>query len=113
MNYASLIHRVQITEREVNIMKHYHVLLGLHGCMPDSNETYLCKADARDAMLWHKNEITEDWYTIPKECEAPKPTFSGSARSGHYEVDNVRGVHYIEIIECWEEDCLEHESMPY
>lgn len=77
---------------------HYHVLGGLHGCMPNLNVVYDNLEDAQQGLKGErKTEI--DNGTSPFGI-------SGSYEDGYYEVKNG-GNEYYEITECYEGDCLE------
>ncbi len=75
--------------------KHYHVLFGLQGCyMPDSNEVFTSKAEARRYAAWLAKDAREAGYKVV-----------GSAKAGLYLV----GEHHMIEISGWciEDECLE------
>lgn len=86
---------------------HYHVLSGMHGYMPDSNYVYTNKATAIADMVQQKRDVIDEWYSIPSGCGLERPCFTGSAREGYYEIDNMPGLHYMEILECEDPECLQ------
>ena len=87
---------------------HYHVLAGLHGCMPDVNETFTNKADAQGAMVSLKEEEKEAaWQSVDYVGPCPSHVV-GSASDGYYEIyHDGPGWDYIEMTECNEPDCLD------
>jgi hypothetical protein len=75
-------------------MKHYHVLSGIHGCMPDNNQVCETKKEAEMSAVWWISELRDTGLT-----------FEGSAKSGYYESLNRN--YYLEISDCYESDCLD------
>jgi len=82
--------------------KHYHVLGGLHGYMPDVNSVYLLKSDARQGLLFWKKDEIEMSYQVEDRSDF---SISGNLKIGYYEVVNG-GNEYYQITECSESDCL-------
>jgi hypothetical protein len=91
-------------------MKHYHVLSGTKGCLPDYNETYKtlkealkgarewrseCSKDHEGWIYW-MGSLKDDWYTEPRDRMGTTP--------------RDIGLEYIEITECDEADCLQGEQ---
>lgn len=79
--------------------KHYHILAGLHGYLPNINEVYKIKQDARMGL---KELIEWDRETGAK--------YSGNLREGYFECLNFSDCHtneYYEITECNIKECLE------
>jgi hypothetical protein len=54
---------------------HYHVMTGLHGCLPDYNEIFTTLKEARDGLK-----------EIVKDLRDSKNTFRGSLKKGYFEV---------------------------
>lgn len=71
--------------------KHYHVIGGLHGCMPNFNYYAETRKDAEQIAKSEVKSMREDgakaW---------------GSARSGYYEIKSNFGIEYVEISDCYE-----------
>ena len=99
-------------------LKHYHVLVGLPGCMPDGNDVCQTQAEARDCAQWWADQYREDW-----NCDTDKSYYVviGNKREG-YEINrrdqSVHGMLWTETLpilisinDCYEEDCLEEEDM--
>jgi len=86
------------------LKKHYHVLGGIHGCMPDVNDIYHTKMEAREGLKWHIENAREDGYK-----------YSGTLRDGYFEEEEseVRQWpnNYFEIVTCFEEDCLQDTDL--
>lgn len=82
--------------------KHYHVLGGLHGCLPNVNEVYTTKADAQQGLLWHKRDEIEMSYQVE---DRSRFSVYGTMRGCYYEVYNG-GNDYYSIVPCQESDCL-------
>jgi len=83
----------------MNKTKHYHVLGGIHGCMPDVNDVYHTKQDAREGLKWWIQDGRDSGYK-----------YSGNLKDGYFEElkSNMQQYpnNYFEITECFEEDCL-------
>ena len=87
--------------------KHYHVLLGTNGYMPDTNNAYPTKRDAQYGLRFWRDHI--------KEC-SEGTAISGSIRSGYFQIrpepdDPYTLNQYLEIVDCFEDDCLEGDSL--
>ena len=84
--------------------KHYHVLGGIHGCMPDVNDVYHTKMEARGGLKW--------WIADGRDAGYK---YSGNLKDGYFEeLKNVNRQHpnnYFEITECSEEDCLRDSDL--
>ena len=104
-------------------MRHYHVLSGGHGYIPDRNVVYRRKADAQADMIdWRK--LCDDGIAQALECMSSEESshypdsetgrfWSGSARDGYYEClvpTSIAGLEYIELSICYD-DCLEMEEL--
>lgn len=89
--------------------KHYHVLCGMGGgYMPNTNDLCSTKRSAEDTAKWHADQWREEaWHAA--EC-GEKLTIRGNKREGYViSSDSPYDLgHYIEIVECCEEDCSEH-----
>lgn len=88
----------------MKVKRHYHVLSGMHGYMPDSNFPTRTLREARAVAI---EEV--------RICRAAGDRYVGSARGRYYECVSVNeygtplhgGPEYIEITDCYEEDCLD------
>jgi hypothetical protein len=86
----------------VKSTKHYHVLSGLHGYMPDRNDSYHTCANARAGACAIAEDLRAEGFVV-----------NGTKRHGYYEVYGhdsdgcIPGVEYIEVTTCHEPDCLE------
>ena len=89
-------------------MKHYHMLSGLHGYMPDNNEPYQTEQDAKDALEYFvenckDSDVTEDH----REAIA----ISENGNYAEFPIDGIAhpvfGVEYAEVTDCYEPECFE------
>jgi hypothetical protein len=82
------------------LKKHYHVISGFRGYMPDMNEVYTSKKAAQAGAIEWVRTIRDDGARV-----------TGSAKDGWYDVHSEdvgkAGVEYIQITECWVDECLE------
>ena len=74
--------------------KHYHVLSGLHNCMPDNNDFCQTKSEARESLKFWVRNFRDQKYR-----------FAGNSKSGYYECINANL--YLEITKCSENECIE------
>jgi len=81
------------------LKKHYHVLGGIHGCMPDVNDVCHTKQDAKESLKWWIDDGRDAGYK-----------YSGTLKNGYFEEEKSEmrqwPNNYFEITECCEEDCL-------
>jgi len=86
--------------------KHYHVLVGMPGYMPETNEVYQTLRDARDAAQWHADTYRDDW--------DPGYKVTGNKRDGYEIMPRDASIYTlpttITIVECYEPECLEHRE---
>lgn len=77
--------------------RHYHVLAGLHGCIPDSDELYRTKQEARQGLKW-----------IVGELRSSNNRLRGNLKQGYFELVKKTDAlcDYCEISDCYESDCL-------
>ena len=92
--------------------KHYHVLAGTPGYMPDSNAVCTTKHEAEAVA----RELASREKDCAVEYNAAKHDYhryvSGNAQDGYEIWDNSPtwlGYH-IRITECWEPECLEYKE---
>ena len=90
--------------------KHYHLLAGQAGCIPDRNYVYTNKADAQAGMVDVKRQEIDAWHCGDPKWGIPRPRFIGTARDGFYIVQNIPGFDYVQIVECEFPECLEWEG---
>ena len=80
--------------------KHYHVLGGVHGCMPDVNLICETKHQARSVIVEEANQLRDYGYR-----------YVGNCKDGYYEeISSMSCGHpnnYLEITECYQKECLE------
>lgn len=83
-------------------MRHYHVMGGLHGCLPNFNEIAMSKKDAIAQLKWWKEqEIAWD------AQDGQYVKVYGNAKDLYYEVEgNMGNNDYYEAVECYDIDCL-------
>lgn len=87
--------------------KHYHVLGGLRGCMPGINYVCETKKEAREIMKDEKEREIDIWYQMET---LPKVRITGQVVDGYLEISNGT-LQYLEIVECYESDCLLEEGL--
>ena len=81
--------------KKMNKRRHYHVMNGSIGCLPDNNQVYRTKRDALDYARFLFDDICEPYIGDLK--------YYGI----HYFSDyGMAGADYIEIIDCYDPDCL-------
>ena len=90
-------------------MRHYHVHSGDHGYLPDSSSVHRTKAEAQGEMLDRKRQAKDAVFDSLPQLPARCKIFDGSLLAGEYECRYPRlaGLEYIELVPCWEPDCLE------
>lgn len=78
--------------------KHYHVIWGFHGCIPENNWACLTKTEARNAM---KEDV--------RNLRDGKNRLSGNLKDGYFEITHREDAlcHYGEITECFESSCFD------
>ena len=74
--------------------KHYHVLSGLHGSMPDINDVCETVQEAKNDLKFWRDIFRDQGVKL-----------SGNIKDEYFEFLNENG--YIEISECTESECLE------
>lgn len=77
--------------------QHYHVMSGLSGCMPDTNEVFTSRKEAEKFAVSWANDCRNDCGLV----------LTGSARNGYYYGNGVSGIDYISIDTCTDIECLE------
>ena len=82
-------------------MKHYHVLAGRHGYLPDYNSVAVTKKAAISGLAWYANNIRDDCEGHTGRC------WEGRLAEGYIEFNGGHGVEYAEIQSCAEWDCTE------
>lgn len=77
-------------------MNHYHVLGGLHGCLPNFNEVY----DDLETAKYRLNDIKEDFEDSGNKTESSDTYIEIIEKT-----DSL--CDYVEISECNTDSCLE------
>jgi hypothetical protein len=79
--------------------QHYHVLVGIPGCMPDDNQVFTNRKDAVSYAISAKEDYKEQGFKV-----------SGS--NGDYEAvaRDSYAMRTVETCPCQEEDCLLYED---
>lgn len=77
--------------------KHYHIMNGLHGCLPD----FCTSADTL-------NEAKEMLKDIVRDLRESGMKFEGNLKNGYFE--GIDSNYYAEIQGCLENDCREYEA---
>ena len=79
-------------------MTHYHVLAGLHGCIPSSNDVYETREQANEGLK-----------EIVNQFEDSENKLEGSVEQGYFEIKEKTDslCDYVEISECQEKECLQ------
>ena len=97
------VHIVNLGMNMINNMKnnetvHYHVLGGLHGCMPSFNEVY-------DHIETSKDRLSD----IINDFEDSKNIVALDSDECYAEISKKTDslCDYIEIVNCMDKDCLE------
>lgn len=94
--------------------KHYHVIMGMCGYMPDVNDIYQSRRDAVDGANWWLEEILDDHAASYNYApDAPNVTIAGkfSKRgdsSVQIDTEPSNPYHiptYIEVSECFDTSC--------
>lgn len=80
--------------------RHYHVLYGLDGCMPDSNEVHKTKKEAKEGLRFMRDMITESNSQVEEEF---RDNIEGSIQNEYFTIGNSNSLY---ISECYEQDCL-------
>jgi hypothetical protein len=84
----------------VRTRKHYHVISGLCGYVPNTNETYETRKSAEAGARWWAETFREsNWDAAPEY----KKRITGSARAGWYDVGDCE---YIEVSACDMSECV-------
>jgi hypothetical protein len=78
-------------------MPHYHFLSGFVGCLPESNEVFETKTEAREYL----KDILQDLDSSFNKFEKINNDFYQSI----YKTDYIGD--YLEITECHETECIE------
>lgn len=81
--------------------QHYHVMISIPGCMPDTNDIYTSKRDALADALNHVNDMRQSW-----ESPEYRETWRGSKDAGLW--TRADGMYYVSVDAC-QDDC-ESES---
>lgn len=89
--------------------RHYHVLAGMPGCMPDYNAPCTSRREAEREAAEYARDSREAYN---QDYRTPQVRVTGSARNGWYDIIRKRGRdwelwQYIEIVDCCEDDCYE------
>ena len=75
-------------------MKHYHVLNGIPGCLPDNNQVYKTKQEAKEGLKWTVSQL--------RDIEP----YQGNLNHGRF--NSIHGFYYAEISDpCYESECIE------
>lgn len=76
---------------------HYHVMNGIHGCLPDYNEVYETISDARNGLKENVSMARENGDRL-----------KGNLKNGYFEVITSKtSNYYYDIEECKQKECLE------
>jgi hypothetical protein len=74
--------------------KHYHVMNGIHGCMPDTNYVASTLVDARGMLKETVSNLRESGLT-----------FNGNLKAGYF--DSIKENYYADIEKCTQVECLQ------
>lgn len=87
--------------------KHYHVLVGMPGYMPESNTYCTTLTEARQCAKWEADIYRDDWGD-----DAPVYRVTGNMHDGYdvYQHDSGDLDVTITINECWEPECSESDN---
>ena len=89
--------------------RHYHVNSGSQGgYLPDDGAVHTARREAELDAAERANQYRQDGDTVNGKW-LPTYIVTGSARDGFYTVERRDGGglgDYIEIVECYEDDCL-------
>ena len=96
-------------------MKHYHVLAGLPGCLPDYNSAHSSRRAAEADAAWYAQDCREAYNP---DYKAREVGVIGSAKRGRYDIERKTDRspsgwelwQYIEITECYEDDCYNEDG---
>jgi len=93
------------------MLRHYHVLVGMPGYMPDNNDVCRTRGEAESSALYWANEYRNDW---DSDTDKSYYIVTGNKHDG-YEVNRRDQSDYalptlIYITECTENDCFEDEE---
>jgi len=87
--------------------KHYHVLVGLPGCMPDSNDVCQTQAEAQDCAQWWAQQYREDWNP---DTDKSYYKVLGNKRMGYAVIRRNQSDYAMPILisinDCHEEECF-------
>lgn len=93
MNNKQVQSKENVDEKGKNTL-HYHVINSMHGYIPDTNDVYRTKTEARHGL--------KELVSIFRDSGEH---FTGSIKYGCFE--NTNGNSYISIEDCAVPDCLE------
>ena len=79
-------------------MKHYHVLGGMHGCMPNYNSTHTGRDDAQDNFKYMVEREFDDFDLSDNDVHYSQELDYAEVKNG--------GNEYYEITKCDYPDCL-------
>jgi hypothetical protein len=108
---------IMMLEREIVMKKHYHVLQGMCGYMPDVNETCTTKRDAESCA----KSFADEWRNDGEACHdgdlyhdewIAYYSVIGTMQTGYRIVDRRSDYDrsfYIEISICYEKECSESD----
>jgi len=74
--------------------KHYHIMNGMHGCMPDTNYVATTLVDARGMLKETVSHLRDGGLT-----------FNGNLKAGYF--DSIKENYYAEIADCIMVECLQ------
>jgi hypothetical protein len=77
----------------MNGARHFHAIHGFPGCMPEGNEPYRTKKQARQGMKENVNIFRQ-----------PGERWRGNKKHDYFE--RTDGGYYAEVNECYESECL-------
>jgi len=81
--------------------KHYHIICGFHGCLPEMNEVYTSIQSVREALKEYISEL-----------RSSGNKFAGNLKHGYFECikkEDILG-DYFEISICYQTECLKSEE---
>ncbi len=92
--------------------KHYHVLIGDHGYMPESNYVCTSKRQALQLLSDEGKNNNSDYGCWDEESSNyhTGKCYTGKIKDESIEFLPGHGAEYAEISECYEIDCLESED---
>lgn len=94
--------------------RHYHVLAGLPGCLPDYSTAHSSRR-AAEAEAARYARYSREAYNPDNDRQV---LVTGSAKSGRYDIERRTGRspsgwelwQYIEIVDCCEDDCYTEDG---